>query len=321
MAERRIAKPPWNQCFETSSRHRGRPARDRGSLRLPADARSLSEYFATWLSATRGPREPTPPTGTASAGSSTWRSRASLGQWPLAALRRRHALALVDHLLRVQGVGSRADRRDPARALGDGRGRDHDEAAERNPFKGVPVRASDPRALMRQRPVRVFSLGAMHRFARAADAHEAMVRVFTDAGLRLGEVLPYAARTSTDAHFGCGVTPAGWSCAAGAHRENRVRGSRRGASSRRLPASSGASRASIAASGGRGARPAASTSAPNECRHSYITHRRRAGVDDAASPESLATGSRQCSPSTHTRSVAASRTSAAQSANSNALDA
>jgi integrase len=30
----------------------------------------------------------------------------------------------------------------------------------------------------------------MHRFARAADRYEAMIRVFTDTGLRLGEVLP-----------------------------------------------------------------------------------------------------------------------------------
>src|SRR6476619_3489389 len=30
----------------------------------------------------------------------------------------------------------------------------------------------------------------MHRFAKAADRYEAMVRVFTDTGLRLGEVLP-----------------------------------------------------------------------------------------------------------------------------------
>lgn len=30
----------------------------------------------------------------------------------------------------------------------------------------------------------------MHRFAKAAGRFEAMVRVFTDCGLRLGEVLP-----------------------------------------------------------------------------------------------------------------------------------
>jgi integrase len=30
----------------------------------------------------------------------------------------------------------------------------------------------------------------MHRFAKAAGRYEAIVRVFTDCGLRLGEVLP-----------------------------------------------------------------------------------------------------------------------------------
>jgi len=30
----------------------------------------------------------------------------------------------------------------------------------------------------------------MHRFAKAAGCYEAMIRVFTDSGLRLGEVLP-----------------------------------------------------------------------------------------------------------------------------------
>jgi len=30
----------------------------------------------------------------------------------------------------------------------------------------------------------------MHRFAKAAGRYEAMVRVFTDTGMRLGEVLP-----------------------------------------------------------------------------------------------------------------------------------
>jgi integrase len=65
-----------------------------------------------------------------------------------------------------------------------------DEIAERNPFKGVRVRANDPRVRKRLRPIRVFSFEAMHHFAMAAGAHEAIVRVFTDAGLRLGEVLP-----------------------------------------------------------------------------------------------------------------------------------
>jgi integrase len=65
-----------------------------------------------------------------------------------------------------------------------------DEVADLNPFKGVRVRANDPRAKKKRRPIRVFSFEEMHRFAKAAGRYEAMVRVFTDTGMRLGEVLP-----------------------------------------------------------------------------------------------------------------------------------
>lgn len=65
-----------------------------------------------------------------------------------------------------------------------------DEVCDLNPFKGVRIRASDPRAQKKRRPIRVFSFGEMHRFAKAAGRHEALVRTFTDTGMRLGEVLP-----------------------------------------------------------------------------------------------------------------------------------
>jgi integrase len=65
-----------------------------------------------------------------------------------------------------------------------------DEVADLNPFKGVRVRANDPRAKKKRRPIRVFSFEQMHAFAKAAGRYEAMVRVFTDTGMRLGEVLP-----------------------------------------------------------------------------------------------------------------------------------
>ncbi|HET7052992.1 MAG TPA: tyrosine-type recombinase/integrase [Solirubrobacterales bacterium] len=65
-----------------------------------------------------------------------------------------------------------------------------DEVCDLNPFKGVRVRANDPRAQKKPRPIRVFTFEEMHRFARAAGEHEPMIRVFTDTGLRLGEVLP-----------------------------------------------------------------------------------------------------------------------------------
>jgi integrase len=66
----------------------------------------------------------------------------------------------------------------------------HPRSERTNPFKGIRIRANDPRAKKKPRPIRVFTFEEMHRFAKAAGRYEAMVRVFTDCGLRLGEVLP-----------------------------------------------------------------------------------------------------------------------------------
>lgn len=61
-----------------------------------------------------------------------------------------------------------------------------DEVADLNAFKGVRVRANDPRAKKKRCPIRVFSFEQMHAFAKAAGRFETMVRVFTDTGVRLG---------------------------------------------------------------------------------------------------------------------------------------
>lgn len=68
-----------------------------------------------------------------------------------------------------------------------------DEVCDLNPSKGVRIRANDPRAKKKSRPIRVFTFEEMHRFAKAAGDYEAMARVFTDCGLRLGKVLPLRA--------------------------------------------------------------------------------------------------------------------------------
>ena len=64
-----------------------------------------------------------------------------------------------------------------------------DEVCDLNPFKGIRIRANDPRA-QKRRPIRVSSFEEMHRLAKAAGRYEALVRTFTDTGMRLGEVLP-----------------------------------------------------------------------------------------------------------------------------------
>jgi integrase len=98
--------------------------------------------------------------------------------------------ALVDHMLRTE-------RRATTGAIGILRALSAmaedaitDEVCDLNTFKGVRIRANDPRAKKKPRPIRVFTFEEMHRFAKSAGRYEAMVRVFTDCGLRLGEVLP-----------------------------------------------------------------------------------------------------------------------------------
>ena len=110
--------------------------------------------------------------------------------WPLRELRRRHALALVDHMLKIEGratTGAVGIIRSLSAMTEDAI---TDEVCDLNPFKGVRIRANDPRAKKKPSPIRVFTFEEMHRFAKAAGDYEAMIRVFTDTGLRLGEVLP-----------------------------------------------------------------------------------------------------------------------------------
>jgi integrase len=125
-----------------------------------------------------------------------------LRDWPLPELRRRHALALVDHMLRVQRR-ARNGAVNILRSLSAlAEDAITDEAAEFNFAKGVRVRATDPRIRKPPRPARVFGFEQMHDFAKAAGpaarrriglpAHdyEPLVRCFSDTGMRLGEVLP-----------------------------------------------------------------------------------------------------------------------------------
>jgi integrase len=113
----------------------------------------------------------------------------ALRDWPFRELRRRHAFELVDHLLRVQGrahTGAQNILRAVSAMAEDAI---TDEVAEVNFVRGVRVRANDPRVTGSTRPPRVFSFADMQAFAAKGGASEAMLRVFIDCGLRLGEVL------------------------------------------------------------------------------------------------------------------------------------
>jgi integrase len=189
--KRRVAKPAWNRGKGTFRRKGEAQKAIDEAYGLSDRPDTLGEYFATWIE--RHPRSERT--------NATYEHRVSrmtdvvvegvaLKDWPFCALRRRHTLALVDHMLRVEGratTGAVGILRSLSAMAEDAI---TDEVCDLNPFKGIRVRANDPRAKKKPRPIRVFSFEEMHRFAKAAGRYEAMVRVFTDTGLRLGEVLP-----------------------------------------------------------------------------------------------------------------------------------
>lgn len=302
---RRIAKPNWNRGFGTFSTRREAQRAIDEAYGVPDNPETLGEYLDGWLE--RYPR--------AERTNATYLHRVgrvvdveiegvALRHWPLVQLRRRHALALVDHLLRVQGratTGAVGILRALSALAEDAI---TDEVIGGNPFKGLRVRASDPRARKPRRPVRVFGFAEMHRFARASGPHEAMVRVFTDTGLRLGEVLPLRREDFDGASLHIRRTAHEGRVHQGTKTDHGEPGAGRIVPVPPTLARMLAERIETAEPGHellfttvRGklwregdfyrrvwgpARVAAGVDIrPHECRHSYITHLRRAGIDDA----------------------------------------
>lgn len=124
--------------------------------------------------------------------------------WPMGEVRPRQAYDLVTDLLVRQGRAHRGAVGVMAVLSSMWTDAIRDEVAEINPFLRVRIRASDPRIVKAPRPVRVWTWGQMHDFARAAAVGdeggeamrrwrtvyaEAMVRTLSDCGLRLGELL------------------------------------------------------------------------------------------------------------------------------------
>jgi integrase len=192
--KRVAAKPSWN--------------RGRGTFNLKGDAQraiveayelayglaptpeTVGGYFAGWRSRHRSKRT-----------HDTNRHRVSrlldvvvegreLRFWRLDEVRRRQVLILLDHMLLVEGraqLGAVGILRAFSAMWEDAI---DDELAGANPWKGVKVRASDSRIRKPPRRQRVFSFERMHEFARAGGRNEALIRTFSDTGMRLGEVLP-----------------------------------------------------------------------------------------------------------------------------------
>jgi integrase len=128
------------------------------------------------------------------------------GDWPMESFGRKQVNVLVDHLLRVQGR-SRIGAVGIVRVLS----AMWNDAAEEditggNPW-GVRIKPTDPRIRKQPRAIHVYSWEDMRRFARVAGElqrgqlgpsemdrwrtayAEPMVRVLSDCGLRLGELL------------------------------------------------------------------------------------------------------------------------------------
>ena len=131
-------------------------------------------------------------TGTASSGRCLTCSieGRELGDWPFAELERSHARELVDHMLRRQGraaAGASGIMRVLSAMVEDAI---DDRCATVNPFKGVRVRAGDPRVTKPARETRIWSLVEMHEFAAGAGSrNEPMIRMLSDCGMRVGEML------------------------------------------------------------------------------------------------------------------------------------
>lgn len=186
-----IAKPTWNRGKGTFTRKADAQRAIDEAYGLSDRPDTLGDYFETWTE--RHPR--------AERTNDTYNHRIgritnvevegiALRDWPLRELRRRHTLVLVDHMLKTEGratTGAVGILRALSAMAEDAI---TDEVCDLNPFKGIRIRANDPRARKKRRPIRVFTFEEMHRFAKAAGRYEALVRTFTDTGMRLGEVLP-----------------------------------------------------------------------------------------------------------------------------------
>lgn len=131
-----------------------------------------------------------------------------LGSWEFDQLRRRHVNDLVDHLLREQGRAVQGARNLLSALSVMCEDAITDEAASDNPFKGLRLRRNDPRARKTSRPVRVWSFEQMRAFAaggrpeirsatrkpgsrRCYQPHDFEAVLLTPGltGLRLGELL------------------------------------------------------------------------------------------------------------------------------------
>lgn len=178
--------------------------------RRPVGRRTVGDYFAGWLD--RHPRTERT--------ERSYRGRVRsvldvevdgmrLRHWALDELTRGHAYALVGHMLTEQGRAAKGAKGVVVVLSAMAEDAITDGHARSNPFRGVQVRASDRRVRKEPRRIRIWTWDQMHAFcavsaapvteatagAKAVNAWRAvyaepMLRVLSDCGLRLGELLP-----------------------------------------------------------------------------------------------------------------------------------
>jgi integrase len=152
-------------------------------------AQTVGEYAATWIGRyPRGERTNATNEHRISRVLDVEIEGRKLRDWSFRDLKRRHVTDLVDALLTTQGraaTGATGILRTLSAMIEDAI---TDELADVNAVKGVHVRKTDVRVRKPSRKPNVYTLEQMHAFA-AASHHEAMIRVLSDCGLRLGELL------------------------------------------------------------------------------------------------------------------------------------
>jgi integrase len=191
---REIAKPEWNRRKGTFARKADAQRAIIEAYGFDRDGETVGEYAERWLE--RHPR--------AERTNTSYRLRFDavadveidgrpFRDWRFADLRRRHALDLIDHLLREQGRAAKGATGVIRVLSAMAEDAITDEVTEVNAFRRLIVKADDPRVQKKAREPQVWTVEEMRRFAAAAPkGSEALIRFLSDCGMRIGEVFALA---------------------------------------------------------------------------------------------------------------------------------
>lgn len=113
----------------------------------------------------------------------------TFGDLAMRSVRSRHLDDLVHQMLVVDGRAASGTRAVISAIGAMFRDAMRDEVADMNPSSLVTVRDADPRVQKQARQPKVVRWPEAHAFARAAGEHELLIRVLSDCGLRVGEML------------------------------------------------------------------------------------------------------------------------------------